>query len=178
MTTTVKVLHLINMRDNNVVGNSAIIKMLGSGAFCDAGEVEVLPNIEDDIGHSASEIMVLESAWVDTQNDTHPNYVDLPDGNCIGSFQALVAELGGYEAADKEVKSLNGKILPAVWNDKFAQRSSTVGDLFIVGNRIFRAMPGGFRTITTMKNVDLQLGENPYTPTTNNEFDALVFVGE
>lgn len=57
---------------------------------------------------------VLEAAWAMSQNDYWPNEV------------------------------VGGKTQPAVWNGLFPQRSSMVGDIFIVDGRMYRVTSAGF----------------------------------
>lgn len=166
MTTTVKVLHLLNTRDNHIDWRKDVIRMLTNGEYCLAGEIEVDDSMVD-INAGSNELIyagVLDGAYLKTQNDAHPNPVT------------------GYSDGMPQYG-------PAVWNGVFAQRSSMIGDLIVVDGHIFRVQGVGFKFIICEASLDghseafgkISLGDNTWASPAaapNNEFDALVFVGD
>lgn len=98
----------------------------------------------------------LEEAWWKSQNDFHPNPVH--------------PETGDY--------------LPARWNGEFAQRSSMVGDVFLLENRIYVIANTGFKELPSYEHKEGAALSFPTTenfwadkddgwPVFNNDFDAL-----
>ncbi len=188
-TVTVKVLHLIKTRDHDLDGPAEVIRMLTDGSFCDAGTVEVKDEFTPNgvSNEDMYESMLCET-YQQTQNDMHDNMLER-NGVRLNTFQNLVTEFGGdYQAAEEAVERRGYKVLPAVWNGEYAQRSSMVGDIFIIEGHVFRVQPVGFKFIVAESALDgthrrigkLALGENRYAPKPEprNDFDALCFVGD
>ncbi len=104
----------------------------------------------------------LERAYYASQNDTQE------------------PEYDGYESGMP-------KQVPARWNEKFAQRSTMVGDAVLLEGQLFLVTGSGFQRMAWGEAAETFVGEadhvdNPYdnkpAPSINKEFDDLVFRGE
>lgn len=177
----VKILHQVSGRNRHSHSREFVMRGLTEGKYYLAGTIQVIGDVDYDNGEgNADWSEVLENAWHDSQNDTHPNHLQDKDGEDLEfTFQDLVEELGLYEAADAYARGKGYNVLPAVWNindeagpdekdHAFAQRSSMVGDLLVVEGRIYRAECAGFKAIVGYNLLDrkrgIVLADNPWAP--------------
>ncbi len=155
-------------RDAGYLSPDEIRQGLRDGMFYLAGEfeVDVEPVYNEEKDRMEYDAM-LDAAFRHTQNDLHPNPVLRYEGG-------------------------NPVYGPAVWNGEFAQRSSMVGDLFVVDDGLvfevgrnfdFNRISGSFRLLK--KHGRANLIANPWAPggeyetaeerrPLNTEFDELL----
>lgn len=160
--TKVKVLHTDNTRDAPYWEREEVMAGLTNGCFYLAGELEVNADVSfENHDCRADYIQILSLAYQGSQNDAHPNPV-------IG------------------MESGNPVYGPAEWNGEIAQRSTSVGDLFVVDGQIFRVERHGFRQVVPYgileRHRGIALVDNPWAPggkyrptrKINTEFDELL----
>ena len=164
MPTEVKVLHQVSTRSSYVDSRDDVFRKLSNKGYYLAGTVQVAADVNfDNEEGKADWSKVLGEAWMDSQNDTHPNYVEDKSGNVLGTLEEIGVD---------EVRDRGYKVLPAVWNDEadFPQRSSAVGDLFIIDGSIYRVEGMGFKRVVAYnvfnRTRGVNLSDNPYKPDT------------
>lgn len=154
----VKVLHAEDTRNAPYWEREEVMAGLTNGCFYLAGEVEVDAEVDfENHDCRANYLPILSQAYHVSQNDCHPNPV-------------LRYESG------------NPVYGPAVWNGKFAQRSSQHGDLMVVDGQIYRVERVGFKHVVAYgilkRHRGITLADNPedIKPdyVINEEFDSLI----
>ena len=165
----VTIFHLNNERNVNVYDGLSIMEGMLDGEYYLAGEVEVDG---------------LEQAWLQSQNDNHENWLER-DGIKFGTYNDIVTEYqGDFEGAERAIKRRGYTVLPAVWNGEFAQRSSKVGDVFLLDGQLYMVAGCGFKPLAHGQAAEImveKMAANPWKPVEreiNEEFDALVFIGD
>lgn len=180
----VKILHQVSGRDADIETRDDVMRGLTNGKYYLAGTIQVMGDVDYDNDEGVADwTEVLENAWMDSQNDTHPNCVVNRDGEPVTTLQELMSKYD-YTTVQRHLKRDVLTVLPAVWNindeagpgedHAFAQRSSMVGDLFVVEGSIFRAEGVGFKKIVSYNLLErkkgITLADNPWTP--GGEYDA------
>ena len=163
-------IYALDDRNVNEYDNLECMQGLLNGSYYYAGSVEA-----DD----------LEGAWMATQNDNHPNaLVRVEEGTTFrfGTLADLLSECqGDYQEVERQIKRRGYKVLPAVWNGEFPQRSSKVGDVFMVDGELHRVDGAGFSRLAGGESAEVMVAEknmkaNPWAPKReiNEDFDQLI----
>ena len=180
-----------NTRDAGYLSADEIRQGLRDGMFYLAGEFEVNAEaIYDDEKDCFDRSPILDAAFRHTQNDVHENPVTDRDGRVVTTLQELLSkycESTVRRHLERDVLSVQ----PAAWNGEFAQRSSMVGDLFVIDDAMvfevgrtfgFNKISNSLRAMKKLGRVNLI--DNPWAPgglhnpapmrELNEEFDQLL----